>query len=67
MKAISFIPLTIIFIMYISWQIFAVSANVWLSEWGTDSINISFNDSRYTEQRDYRLGVYGALGFGEGK
>lgn len=50
--------------MYISWQIFAVSANVWLSEWGTDK---PLNDSRDIEQRNYRLGVYGALGFGEGK
>lgn len=50
--------------MYISWQLFAVSANVWLSEWGTDK---PLNDSRDIEQRNYRLGVYGALGFGEGK
>ena len=64
MKSISIIPLTIIIIAFISWQVFAVSANIWLSIWGNDK---PLNGTQADEQRNYRLGIYGALGFGEGK
>lgn len=64
MKAISPIPLVIITIAYISWQVFSVMENVWLSKWGTDPL---LNGTEGVQQRNYRLGVYGALGVGDGK
>lgn len=63
MKAISIIPLVIILVAYISWQGFSVGANVWLSEWGNDK---HLNGSEGIEQRNFRLGVYGVLGLGDG-
>lgn len=63
LRAIRCLPLCIILVAHIGWQVCAVSANVWLSEWGNDK---PMNGSEGFKQRNYRLGVYGAFGFGEG-
>lgn len=63
-KSISPIPLVIIFVAHIAWQVFAVSGNVWLSEWGNDKP--TGDEEKDFKQRDFRLGIYGALGVGEG-
>lgn len=47
-------------------QAFSIGSNVWLSEWSNDKstyVNGTVDESR----RDLYLGVYGALGAGQGK
>ncbi|PRD31029.1 UNVERIFIED_CONTAM: Canalicular multispecific organic anion transporter 1 [Trichonephila clavipes] len=61
-KAVGYKSVAVITIAYIVWQAFSVEANVWLSEWGNDKF---MNGSEGKAQRDYRLGVYGGLGFGQ--
>lgn len=46
----------------ILFQGFSIGSNVWLSRWSTDP-----EASNDTGLRDMYLGVYGALGFGQGK
>ncbi|KAF8763126.1 Multidrug resistance-associated protein 1 like [Argiope bruennichi] len=61
-KAVGHWWLAVIVISYIVWQAFAVESNVWLSEWGTDK---PLNGTEEKAQRDYRLGIFGALGLGQ--
>lgn len=48
--------------MNILYQAFSIGSNVWLGEWSSN--NITAND---TDKRDLYLGVYGALGIGQGE
>ncbi|GIX88296.1 multidrug resistance-associated protein 1 [Caerostris darwini] len=61
-KAVGHKWVALIFVAYVIWQAFAVESNVWLSEWGTDE---QLNGTEAAAQRDYRLGIYGALGAGQ--
>ncbi|KAG1680871.1 Multidrug resistance-associated protein 1 [Nymphon striatum] len=45
-------------------EVFSASANVWLAEWSEDVVPL--NDTKYDQQRDYRLGVYGGFGLAQG-
>jgi hypothetical protein len=47
-------------------QSFSIGSNVWLSEWSNDG-NIYVNETVNEGKRDLYLGVYGALGAGQGK
>jgi ATP-binding cassette subfamily C (CFTR/MRP) protein 1 len=47
-------------------QGFSIGSNVWLSEWSNDR-NIYVNGTVDESKRDLYLGVYGALGAGQGK
>jgi ATP-binding cassette subfamily C (CFTR/MRP) protein 1 len=47
-------------------QAFSIGSNVWLSEWSNDR-NIYVNETVDESKRDLYLGVYGALGAGQGK
>jgi ATP-binding cassette subfamily C (CFTR/MRP) protein 1 len=47
-------------------QAFSIGSNVWLSEWSNDK-NIYVNETLNESKRDLYLGVYGALGAGQGK
>lgn len=47
-------------LLNVLFQVFTVSSNLWLSKWSNDK-NAS------TSKRDVYLGVYGALGVGQGK
>ena len=46
-------------------QGFSIGSNLWLSRWSSDSA-IVVNGTTDTARRDMYLGVYGALGFGQG-
>lgn len=46
-------------------QSFSIGSNVWLSFWSTDD-NVTVNGVTDTSKRDMYLGVYGALGIGQG-
>lgn len=54
-------------ILNVVFQGFSIGSNVWLSEWSTDSEMNNANGTVNTEKRDLYLGVYGALGIGQGK
>lgn len=45
-------------------QSFSIGSNVWLSLWSTD--NVTVNGTTDTAKQDMYLGVYGALGIGQG-
>lgn len=47
-------------------QSFSIGSNVWLSAWSTDK-EIVVNGTTNAAKRDLYLGVYGALGIGQGK
>lgn len=47
-------------------QGFSIGSNVWLGVWA-DDVNITVNGTVNTGKRDLYLGVYGALGIGQGK
>lgn len=47
-------------------QGFSIGSNLWLSVWSDDQ-EIIVNGSVNTAKRDMYLGVYGALGIGQGK
>lgn len=47
-------------------QVFSVGSNAWLGIWADDN-QIYVNGTLDTGKRDMYLGVYGALGFGQGK
>ncbi|OXA43509.1 multidrug resistance-associated protein 1 [Folsomia candida] len=48
------------FFLYLTFQGFAVGANLWLSEWSAQ--NATQNGTQDAATRDYYLGVYGGLG-----
>lgn len=47
-------------------QGFSIGSNIWLSAWSNDN-EIVVNGTQDTDRRDMYLGVYGALGIGQGK
>lgn len=54
----------VIVLLYVLTNALSIYSNFWLSEWSNDRpINGTFD----TSLRDLRLGIYGALGFGQGK
>jgi len=52
-------------VMNAIFQSFSIGSSVWLSIWSNDNQTIG-NDTFDTTKRDMYLGVYGALGFGQG-
>jgi len=62
MKAIGPIVSVLMVLFYILYHTCSVSANFWLSSWSNDAENSTI----FMEQRDMRLGVYSALGLGQG-
>lgn len=65
MKSIGwFLSLSTI-VMNAIFQSFSISSNVWLSKWSDDNLTDA-NGTIDTHQRDMYLGVYGALGLGQG-
>ena len=62
MKAIGPVVSILILLFYILNHTCSVCANFWLSSWSNDAENFTV----FTEQRDMRLGVYSALGLGQG-
>lgn len=59
------IPVAIsIVIFYIFANAASVGSNIWLSEWSNDEV---INGTQDIPLRNMRLGVYAALGFGQGK
>ncbi|KAG9466611.1 hypothetical protein GDO78_016360, partial [Eleutherodactylus coqui] len=54
-----------ILVAYILQNAAFVGQNIWLSEWTSDSVTY-FNETYPASQRDMRLGVFGALGVGQG-
>lgn len=53
-------------VLNIVFQAFNIASNVWLSVWSEDK-NITVNGKTDVDKRDMYLGVYGALGVGQGK
>ncbi|XP_034253299.1 multidrug resistance-associated protein 1-like isoform X3 [Thrips palmi] len=53
-------------ILNMIFQGFSIGSNVWLSVWSSDDSMKNLTGSEYTGKRDMYLGVYGALGFGQG-
>lgn len=53
-------------ILNMVFQGFSIGSNMWLSAWSTDD-KIVVNNVTNTGKRDLYLGVYGALGIGQGK
>lgn len=51
-------------VMNAVFQSFSIGSSVWLSVWSNDQTYA--NDTLDTAKRDMYLGVYGALGFGQG-
>lgn len=47
-------------------QGFSIGSNIWLSDWSNDN-TIYVNGTQDAGKRDMYLGVYGALGIGQGK
>lgn len=52
--------------MNLIYQGFSIGSNVWLSEW-SDASTAAVNGTLSSGDRDMYLGVYGALGLGQGK
>lgn len=50
----------------VCFQAFSVGSSVWLSVWSSDETNYTTNSTEYAAKRDMYLGVYGALGIGQG-
>ncbi|XP_064611716.1 multidrug resistance-associated protein 1-like isoform X1 [Liolophura sinensis] len=62
-KAIGLPVSCLIVLFYVLNNAASIYSNIWLSEWSNDA---SQNATMGTEQRDMRLGVYGALGLLQG-
>ena len=54
----------VIFVLYTLNNVLQVGANFWLSAWSNDKL---VNGTVDKHLRDIRLGVYGALGFAQGR
>lgn len=52
-------------VMNAVFQSFSIGSSVWLSVWSNDNLTV-VNNTVDTAKRDMYLGVYGALGFGQG-
>jgi hypothetical protein len=64
MRSIGYVVSILIILLYVLNIAASVYANFWLSDWSND---IQSNSTDAQNQRDMRLGVYGALGFVQGK
>lgn len=53
-----------VLLTYLGQYVAFVGSSLWLSEWTNDAQKPNLNNS--TTQRDMRIGVYGALGVGQG-
>ena len=53
-----------IILFYILYNAVSIYSNVWLSEWSNDATNPNITNDE--DQRNMRLGVYGALGLAQG-
>lgn len=53
-------------VMNLMFQGFSVGSNMWLSKWSSDNSTV-VNGTQVTSKRDLYLGVYAALGLGQGK
>jgi len=62
MNAVGPVVSVCIILFYIMNHSCSVGANFWLSAWSNDADNATVS----MEQRDMRLGVYGALGLAQG-
>lgn len=56
----------LIIFFYVLYNAASIYSNIWLSDWSNDNVTV-VNGTIDTEQRDMRLGVYGAIGFVQGK
>ena len=65
LKAVGALLSSIIVLFYVLYNAASIYSNVWLSEWSNDARNP--NATHDPEQRDMRLGVYGALGVLQGR
>lgn len=62
------LPLSIAAILLnIAFQAFAIGSNIWLSVWSDDKEATNSNGTQVVGKRDLYLGVYAALGLGQGK
>ena len=65
MRAVGALLSCVIVLFYILYNAASIYSNVWLSEWSNDA---RFPNSTHDpDQRNMRLGVYGALGVLQGK
>jgi len=65
LKAVGALLSIIIVLFYILYNAASIYSNIWLSEWSNDARNP--NATHDPEQRNMRLGVYGALGVLQGR
>lgn len=66
LKAIGFFLMIATMFLNMVYQGFSIGSNVWLGEWADDT-KIYINGTVNAGRRDMYLGVYGALGVGQGK
>lgn len=66
LKSIGIFLTIITLLLNAVFQGFSIGSNVWLSVWSNDK-EIVVNGTQDTGKRDMYLGVYGALGIGQGK
>ncbi|XP_039727463.1 ATP-binding cassette sub-family C member 2 [Pteropus medius] len=65
LQAVGWSSVFIIILAHIFNAVASIGSNLWLSAWTSDSK--IFNSTNYpTSRRDMRIGVYGALGLGQG-
>ena len=65
LRAIRYPVAGAIFLSFVVTHVLTAGANVWLSLWSNDVI--TNNGTQSPSDRDYRLGVYGALGIAQGR
>ncbi|XP_059142742.1 multidrug resistance-associated protein 1-like isoform X2 [Physella acuta] len=63
-RAVGALMSVVILFFYVLYNSASIYSNIWLSEWSNDARNP--NISRDDDQRNMRLGVYGALGIVQG-
>lgn len=66
LKNVGFQMIIMIFGIQLLTQGFEIASNAWLGQWSEDGTLI-VNDTVNTAKRNMYLGVYGAMGFGQGK
>ena len=73
LKSIGVLLSMVIILFYVLYNVASVYSNIWLSEWSNDlpirvnGTNGTVIEMVDTDKRDLRLGVYGALGFLQGR
>ena len=69
-RAIGFLATAFFFSFFAGYQGFSVYSSIWLADWTSDPLlnNVSLsNTTKYSDTNNMYLGVYGALGGGQGK